>query len=95
MCKRAMAGRVAFAGLSARGRFPAVDSSGHVNYGAAGSWGFFIFTRLSRNGAARLSMFRAARRFLMRMIRKRQCLMLESGTMGEVRFANRLFRLVA
>jgi len=30
-----------------------------------------------------------------RMIRKRQCLMLESGTTGEVRFVNRLFRLAA
>ncbi|TPV99795.1 MAG: hypothetical protein USCAAHI_00765 [Beijerinckiaceae bacterium] len=29
------------------------------------------------------------------MIRKRQCLMLESGTTGEVRFVNRLFRLAA
>ena len=34
--------------------------------------------------------------FLMRMIRKRQCLMLESGTTGEVRVVmNRLFRLAA
>jgi transposase-like protein len=32
---------------------------------------------------------------VMRMIRKRQCLMLESGTMGEVRFVNRLFLLAA
>jgi transposase-like protein len=32
---------------------------------------------------------------VMRMIRKRQCLMLESGAMGEVRFVNRLFRLAA
>jgi transposase, IS6 family len=32
---------------------------------------------------------------VMRMIRKRQCLMLESGTAGEVRFVNRLFRLAA
>ena len=32
---------------------------------------------------------------VMRMIRKRQCLMLESGTTGEVRFVNRLFRLTA
>jgi IS6 family transposase len=30
---------------------------------------------------------------VMRMIRKRQCLMLESGTAGEVRFVNRLFCL--
>ena len=30
-----------------------------------------------------------------RMIRKRQCLMLEPGTAGEVRFVNRLFRLAA
>ncbi len=29
------------------------------------------------------------------MIRKGQCLMLEAGTMGEVRFINRLFRLAA
>jgi IS6 family transposase len=29
------------------------------------------------------------------MIRKRQCLMLEPGTTGEVRFVNRLFRLAA
>ena len=32
---------------------------------------------------------------VMRMIRKRQCLMLESGTAGEVRFVNWLFRLAA
>ena len=32
---------------------------------------------------------------VMRMIRKRQCLMLESGTTGEVRFVNRLFRFAA
>jgi IS6 family transposase len=32
---------------------------------------------------------------IMRMIRKRQCLMLESGTTGEVRFVNQLFRLAA
>jgi len=32
---------------------------------------------------------------VMRMIRKRQCLMLESGAAGEVRFVNRLFRLAA
>ncbi len=32
---------------------------------------------------------------VMRMIRKRQCLMLEPGTTGEVRFVNRLFRLAA
>jgi SmpB protein len=32
---------------------------------------------------------------VMRMIRKRQCLMLESGTAGEVRFVNRLFHLTA
>jgi transposase, IS6 family len=32
---------------------------------------------------------------MMRMIRKRQCLMLESGPIGEVRFVNRLFRLAA
>jgi hypothetical protein len=31
----------------------------------------------------------------MRMIRKRQFLMLESGPAGEVRFVNRLFRLAA
>ena len=31
----------------------------------------------------------------MRMIRKRQCLMLERGTRGEVRFVNRLFCLAA
>jgi transposase-like protein len=30
---------------------------------------------------------------VLRMIRKRQCLMLESGTTGEVRFVNHLFRL--
>ena len=30
---------------------------------------------------------------VMRMIRKRQCLMPESGTAREVRFVNRLFRL--
>jgi IS6 family transposase len=30
-----------------------------------------------------------------RMIRKRQCLMQESGAAGEVRFVNRLFRLAA
>jgi transposase, IS6 family len=29
------------------------------------------------------------------MIRKRQCLMLEPGAAGEVRFVNRLFRLAA
>jgi hypothetical protein len=29
------------------------------------------------------------------LIRKRQCLMLESGTTGEVRFVNQLFRLAA
>jgi transposase-like protein len=32
---------------------------------------------------------------VMRRIRKRQCLMLESGAAGEVRFVNRLFRLAA
>jgi transposase-like protein len=32
---------------------------------------------------------------VMRMIRKGQCLMLESGAAGEVRFVNRLFRLAA
>jgi transposase, IS6 family len=32
---------------------------------------------------------------VMRMIRKRQCLMLEPGMAGEVRFVNRLFRLAA
>jgi len=32
---------------------------------------------------------------VMRMIRKRQCLMQESGATVEVRFANRLFRLAA
>ena len=32
---------------------------------------------------------------VMRMIRKRQCLMLELGTTGEVHFVNRLFRLAA
>lgn len=32
---------------------------------------------------------------VMRMIRKRQCLMLESGAAGELRFVNRLFRLAA
>ena len=32
---------------------------------------------------------------VMRMIRKGQCLMLEPGTTGEVRFVNRLFRLAA
>lgn len=32
---------------------------------------------------------------VMRMIRKRQCLLLEPGTAGEVRFVNRLFRLAA
>jgi transposase, IS6 family len=32
---------------------------------------------------------------VMRMIRKRQCLMLESGTMGEVCSVNWLFRLAA
>ena len=32
---------------------------------------------------------------VMRMIRKRQCLMLESGTIGEVHFVNGLFRLAA
>jgi transposase-like protein len=32
---------------------------------------------------------------VMRMIRKGQCLMLEPGTMGEVRFVKRLFRLAA
>jgi IS6 family transposase len=32
---------------------------------------------------------------VMRMIRKRQCLMLESGSTGEVCFVNRLFRLAA
>jgi transposase, IS6 family len=32
---------------------------------------------------------------VMRMIRKRQCLMLDSGTTGEVRFVNRLFRVAA
>jgi len=31
----------------------------------------------------------------MRMIRKRQCPMLESGTTGEARFVNRLFRFAA
>jgi transposase, IS6 family len=30
-----------------------------------------------------------------RMIRKRQCLMLEPGTTGEARFVNRLFRFAA
>jgi hypothetical protein len=30
---------------------------------------------------------------VMRLIRKRQCLMLESGAAGEVRFVNLLFRL--
>ncbi len=32
---------------------------------------------------------------VMRMIRKGQCLMLEAGMKGEVRFVNRLFRLAA
>jgi hypothetical protein len=32
---------------------------------------------------------------VMRTIRKRQCLMLESGLTGEVRFVYRLFRLAA
>jgi transposase, IS6 family len=32
---------------------------------------------------------------VMRMIRKGQCLLLEPGTAGEVRFVNRLFRLAA
>jgi hypothetical protein len=32
---------------------------------------------------------------VMRMIRKRQCLMFESGTTGEVRFVDRLFHLAA
>jgi transposase, IS6 family len=32
---------------------------------------------------------------VMRMIRKRQCLMLESGAEGEAHFVNRLFRLAA
>jgi transposase-like protein len=32
---------------------------------------------------------------VMRMIRKRQCLMLESAAAAEVRFVNRLFRLAA
>ena len=32
---------------------------------------------------------------VMRMIRKRQCLLLEPGTAGEVHFVNRLFRLAA
>jgi transposase-like protein len=32
---------------------------------------------------------------VMRMIRKRQCLMLESGSRGEVHFVHRLFRLAA
>jgi transposase-like protein len=32
---------------------------------------------------------------VMRMIRKRQCLMLEPGTTGEARFVNRLFRFAA
>ncbi len=32
---------------------------------------------------------------VMRMLRKRQCLMLESGTTGEVHFVNRLFCLAA
>ena len=32
---------------------------------------------------------------VMRMIRKKQCVMLESGAVGEVRFVNRLFRLAA
>jgi transposase, IS6 family len=32
---------------------------------------------------------------IMRMIRKRQCLMLEPVAAGEVRFVNRLFRLAA
>jgi hypothetical protein len=27
----------------------------------------------------------------MRMIRKRQCILLETGVMGEVRFVNKLF----
>jgi hypothetical protein len=32
---------------------------------------------------------------VMHMIRKRHCLMLETGTTGEVRFVNRLFRVAA
>jgi hypothetical protein len=32
---------------------------------------------------------------VMRMIRKRQCLMLEPGSPGDVRFVKRLFRLAA
>lgn len=32
---------------------------------------------------------------VMRMIRKRQCLLLEAGVAGEVRFVNRIFRLAA
>jgi transposase, IS6 family len=32
---------------------------------------------------------------VMRMIRKGQCLMLEHGPTGDVRFVNRLFRLAA
>jgi transposase-like protein len=32
---------------------------------------------------------------VMRVIRKRQCFMLESGAMGAARFVNRLFRLAA
>jgi hypothetical protein len=32
---------------------------------------------------------------VMRMIRKRQCLMLESSAAEEVRFVNRLFRIAA
>jgi len=32
---------------------------------------------------------------VMRIIRKRQCLMLESGITGEMHFVNRLFRLAA
>jgi transposase, IS6 family len=32
---------------------------------------------------------------VMRMIRKRQCILLESGVIGEVRFVNKLFDLAA
>jgi IS6 family transposase len=32
---------------------------------------------------------------VMRMIRKRQCILLESGVTGEVRFVNKLFALAA
>ena len=82
--------------------FPAV-SSGRANYGAVSSRGFFHFHPTIAKGAARrVSRFWPRGAFLtikgfevMRMIRKRQCLMLESGTTGEVRFVNRLFRLAA